>query len=176
MKYRVAVLLVFVCLLAAACGSDATESSPESTSAAPLAPAADATSAAPPTPAAEATSTAPPAPAADATPVSASIQDFKHQDLSVAIGTTVTWTQRDSASHTTTSGSPGSPDEIWDSGRLSNGGTFTHTFTKTGEFPYYCSVHPSMKATIKVVETLAEGGMPTADTESSTVETDDFDY
>ena len=194
MTYRVAALLVFVCLLAAACGSDATETSPEATSASPRAPAAagatpiaanvQATALPTQTPRSRATSaptsTPTPAPttppAADAATVSASIQDFKHQDLSVAIGTTVTWTQSDAASHTTTSGSPGNPDGIWDSGRLSNGGTFSHTFTETGELLYYCSIHPSMKATIKIVEAMAEAGKPTGDTESSNGETDDLGY
>ena len=38
----------------------------------------------------------------------------------------------------TTSGRPGMPNGIWDSGVRSQGATFTHTFNSAGTFPYYC--------------------------------------
>ena len=50
--------------------------------------------------------------------VQANIQNFTHQDLTVEVGGTVVWTQKDGASHTTTSGAPGSSDGVWDSGTL----------------------------------------------------------
>src|SRR5262249_52591008 len=40
-----------------------------------------------------------------------------------------------------TSGVPGAPNGIWDSGILMQGATFTHTFNSTGTFPYYCIPH-----------------------------------
>jgi hypothetical protein len=45
------------------------------------------------------------------------------------------------ALHTSTSDSQSGP-EVWDSGFLSSG-TFSHTFTTPGSFPYYCAIHSS---------------------------------
>ena len=33
------------------------------------------------------------------------------------------------------------PDGTWDSGTLSNGGTFSHVFGQAGNFHYYCRFH-----------------------------------
>jgi plastocyanin len=52
----------------------------------------------------------------------------------------VTWTW-DSSGHSTTSGRPGMPNGVWDSGIRTQGATFTHTFNSVGTFPYYCRVH-----------------------------------
>ena len=43
--------------------------------------------------------------------------------------------------HSSTSGSPGMPNGLWDSGILHLGATFSHTFNTGGTFPYYCTVH-----------------------------------
>jgi plastocyanin len=66
---------------------------------------------------------------------------FRFVPWSVTIhpGDQVKWTWV-SSGHSTTSGSPGMPNGIWDSGVLSQGATFTHTFNSTGTFPYYCTV------------------------------------
>ena len=61
-------------------------------------------------------------------------------------GETVVWINRDSAPHTVTSDSG---NEI-NSPQLSNEQVYSHLFSNTGTFNYYCSVHPSMKATIIV--------------------------
>src|ERR1041385_4529138 len=65
---------------------------------------------------------------------------FTFLPLSVTIhpGDQVTWTW-DSSGHSTTSGSPGMPNGIWDSGVRSQGATFTYTFNSVGTFPYYCT-------------------------------------
>lgn len=58
----------------------------------------------------------------------------------VNIGDTVTWNFV-SAFHSTTSDSISGP-ETWDSGVVVSAGTmFSHTFTNSGTYPYYCSVH-----------------------------------
>ena len=84
---------------------------------------------------------------------------FKPADLEVESGTTVTWTQRDTAPHTVTSGSieQGSagvtqqPDGRFDSGRLAAGETFEHTFEEPGTYPFFCSLHPAtMRGEIRV--------------------------
>jgi plastocyanin len=79
--------------------------------------------------------------------VNVNIIDFGFQPANVTIkaGDTVKWTNTGSFVHTTTSGTTtgGSrhPDGLWDSGSLSTGQTFSHTFTKAGAFPYYCTPH-----------------------------------
>lgn len=47
--------------------------------------------------------------------------------------------------HSTTSSSG-----LWDSGLHTNGFTFTHTFTNSGSFPYICTLHPFMTASVTV--------------------------
>lgn len=65
--------------------------------------------------------------------------------LSVPVGTTVIWTNRDSTAHTTTS-----VDGVWNSTPLQPGDTFSYTFTTPGSYKYYCAFHPFMKGTITV--------------------------
>ena len=82
----------------------------------------------------------------------AGIQNFAHQDLTVQVGGTVVWTQRDNSIHTNTSGIPQKPDGLWDSGFLNQNQTFSRTFTQPGTFLYFCTIHPSMIATITVTD------------------------
>jgi plastocyanin len=69
--------------------------------------------------------------------------------LSVTIhpGDQVKWTWA-SSGHSTTSGRPGMPNGIWDSGVRSQGATFTRTFNSVGTFPYYCRVHSEVGTVI----------------------------
>jgi plastocyanin len=70
---------------------------------------------------------------------------FGPASLSVAAGTTVTWTNSDSAPHTAT-GDDGS----FDSSNIAPGATFSHAFETAGTFAYHCSLHPNMTGTIEV--------------------------
>jgi plastocyanin len=72
---------------------------------------------------------------------------FDPPSLSVVVGTTVTWTNQDSAPHTVTSDAGD-----WDSGRLSQGQSFSRTFDQAGTFAYHCAVHSSMTGTIVVTQ------------------------
>jgi plastocyanin len=65
---------------------------------------------------------------------------FTPSSLTIQIGDTVKWTWS-ATGHSSTSGTPGTPDGIWNSGILNQGATFTHTFTTAGSFPYYCMPH-----------------------------------
>ena len=65
---------------------------------------------------------------------------FSPPTVTVAPGETVIWSFQ--AFHTSTSDTPVGP-EVWDSGFLSSG-TFSHTFTTPGNYPYYCQVHEEM--------------------------------
>jgi nitrite reductase (NO-forming) len=90
-------------------------------------------------------------------PGSSSLTDtaFQPNPASVKVGDTVTWTNNDSQPHTVVSGSNGTPDGKFDSSPNFNplivpGGTFEHTFTEAGEYPYYCALHPNMVGTVSV--------------------------
>jgi plastocyanin len=85
--------------------------------------------------------------------VTSEIRDFALQNLTIEVGTTVTWVNRDPVSHTSTSGVPGWPSGLWDSELLSADASFSHTFSETGEFEFFCIPHNSfMKATVTVVD------------------------
>jgi plastocyanin len=70
---------------------------------------------------------------------------FNPSTLTVKVGTTVTWTNADSAPHTVTAN-----DGSFASGDLNQGDSFSFTFTTAGTYAYHCGVHPGMKATITV--------------------------
>ncbi len=124
----------------------------------------------PPTPTTEptATSTPSPTPSPTATPepvaVSSDIVDFKLENLAIEVGTTVEWTNRDVVPHTSTSGVSPMRDGTWDSLNLSTNGRYSFTFDEAGEFPYWCTVHPFMTATVTVVESGGGGTMGIAAT------------
>ena len=75
------------------------------------------------------------------------IQDFvfKPAELMVSPGTKVTWINKDEAPHTATS-----VDKKFNSGGLDTDDKFSFVFNEKGEYPYFCALHPQMKATITV--------------------------
>lgn len=75
---------------------------------------------------------------------------FKPSPIEVRTGATVRWTQRDNTMHTVTSGTPGAADGRFQSANLAEGATFGFTFTSAGSFPYFCSIHDSMRGEVRV--------------------------
>jgi len=71
---------------------------------------------------------------------------FSPSEMTVSVGDTVVWTNRDSAGHTVVSDTG---NEL-NSALLSNGQTYSHTFTQAGTYNYHCSIHPSMTGKIIV--------------------------
>ena len=65
-------------------------------------------------------------------------------------GEPVVWINADSAAHTVTSGLPGTPDAIFDSGMVMPNQKWEFVFTDSGEYPYYCMVHPWMTGKVVV--------------------------
>jgi len=65
---------------------------------------------------------------------------FFPSSVTIQPGDTVQWTWSASG-HSSTSGTPGLPNGLWDSGILNQGATFSHTFPSAGSFPYFCSPH-----------------------------------
>lgn len=80
--------------------------------------------------------------------VNISSSQFCPASRTVSSGATVTWTNLDGITHTSTSDV--SSTETWSSGNLGNGGSFAHQFNTPGTFPYHCAVHPGMQGTIIV--------------------------
>ena len=74
--------------------------------------------------------------------------DFTPNSVTVKPGTTVTWTDADTADHWVVS-APASP-EAFDLGRQRTGKVVSHTFTQSGTYPYYCNLHNYMKGTVVV--------------------------
>ncbi len=82
-------------------------------------------------------------PSGNAASVSISNFAFNPQQLTVAKGTTVQWTNNDSVAHSVNS-------DLFNSPLISTGQSFEFTFNSTGSFDYHCAVHPSMTGTIIV--------------------------
>lgn len=75
---------------------------------------------------------------------------FAPPELSVAMGTTVTWTNRDDVTHTVTSGKPGTKSGLFDKELSGPGTSTTFAFSTAGEFPYFCNIHQSMTGKVIV--------------------------
>ena len=73
---------------------------------------------------------------------------FKPQELSVAVGTKVTWTQLDTAPHTVVSKS--GPMVLNSPFMEHVGDKYSYTFTSPGTYEYWCTVHPEMVAKVIV--------------------------
>jgi plastocyanin len=71
---------------------------------------------------------------------------FGPMTMTVAAGTTVTWTNEDDVPHTVVS----EDTKTFKSKALDTGEHFSYTFAKPGKYPYFCSVHPKMIAEIVV--------------------------
>jgi plastocyanin len=72
---------------------------------------------------------------------------FSPGTLTVPVGTTVTWTNRDSEVHTVTAND--APPTFKSAG-LDTDDTFSFTFNKAGTYSYHCSLHPHMTGKIVV--------------------------
>ena len=69
---------------------------------------------------------------------------FSPAELTVKVGTTVTWTNHDDIPHTVVSAGK------FRSKAMDTDNSFSFTFTDAGEYKYFCSLHPHMTGTIKV--------------------------
>lgn len=70
---------------------------------------------------------------------------FGPTDLTVAVGTTVTWTNRDDIPHTVVS-----TEKVFKSKVLDTDEKFSFTFSTPGTYPYFCSIHPKMTGKVVV--------------------------
>jgi plastocyanin len=73
---------------------------------------------------------------------------FLPDTVRIAPGRTVTWVNCESAAaeaHTSTA-----DDRAWDSPLLRRGDSYSHTFTATGSFGYFCLPHAGMRGAVIV--------------------------
>jgi nitrite reductase (NO-forming) len=81
---------------------------------------------------------------------------FSPNLIRIKVGGTVTWINDDNNLHTVTSGIPNTANagQTFDSGLtalIMPTKIYSHKFTNTGEFSYFCRVHPTMVGKILVV-------------------------
>lgn len=91
-------------------------------------------------------STAKGTPAARGTEISINNAKYRPKNLSIKVGTTLTWTNNDSVPQSVTSDTPG----LFDSGLLQPGGTFSYTFAQAGTFPYHSTATTSTFGSVTV--------------------------
>ncbi len=65
--------------------------------------------------------------------------------VTVPVGTTITWTNRDDIPHTVVSTEGAFKSKVLDTDEK-----FSFTFSKAGSFPYFCSIHPKMTGKVVV--------------------------
>ena len=70
---------------------------------------------------------------------------FDPGTITVAANTTITWTNKDGVAHTVTSNTG-----LFESGTISINRIWSHKFETAGSYPYHCTIHPSMTATVIV--------------------------
>jgi len=70
---------------------------------------------------------------------------FSAPDLTVSAGDTVVWVNKDFYPHTATSKQGG-----FDSDDIAPEKSWKYVAKKKGDFPYICTIHPSMKGTLHV--------------------------
>jgi plastocyanin len=70
---------------------------------------------------------------------------FGPESLTVPVGATVTWTNRDDIPHTVVS-----TDGVFKSKVRDTDEKFSYTFDKAGTYSYYCSLHPKMVGKVVV--------------------------
>ena len=70
---------------------------------------------------------------------------FSPATLTVAVNTTVVWTNKDGYAHTVTSNTA-----LFDSGNMDGNATYSFQFTTKGSYKYHCAYHSAMIGTIIV--------------------------
>jgi plastocyanin len=80
------------------------------------------------------------------------IEDFAYapSTVTIRVGDTVTWTNRDALAHTATG-------DGWDTGDIEAGASAAIRFDRAGTYAYLCTPHPTMTGTI-VVRAAGGGG------------------
>jgi plastocyanin len=79
-------------------------------------------------------------------------QPFSPSNLTVKVGSTVTWVNKDPVAHTVTSTSVPNGAPPFDSGVILYGYSYSLKLNQVGVYHYYCNIHPSMTGVIIVTQ------------------------
>lgn len=137
MTLRPTVLVLASLMALTACGDDGVVTSSPTASSTPVAAASPAS--------AGGTTRAEPGASAR---VTIARSRFDNVELRVVAGTTVVFENTDAFVHTITSTDASSIE--FDSGEIGQDQTFEITFDEAGEYPYFCRIHPTMRAVVVV--------------------------
>jgi len=85
--------------------------------------------------------------------VTISASGYSPASLTIAMGSTVTWTNNDNAAHTVTTA-----DGNISSGDIAAGSSFSKTFATSGTYSYYDAHNTSMMGTVVVITSSGGGG------------------
>jgi len=69
---------------------------------------------------------------------------FNPPQLTVHRGDSIVWVNNDLVPHTATA------DKVFDSGSIAVNASWSYVATKSGQYPYHCTFHPTMKGKITV--------------------------
>ena len=77
------------------------------------------------------------------------IKEFMYspKELTVAVGTKVTWVNDDQVPHTVSE-----VNKVFRSGALDTDDSFSYTFLIPGTFEYFCILHPQMIGSVRVTQ------------------------
>jgi plastocyanin len=77
------------------------------------------------------------------------IKEFMYspKELTVAVGTKVTWVNDDQVPHTVVE-----VNKVFRSGALDTNDSFSYTFLLPGTFEYFCILHPQMIGSVRVTQ------------------------
>ena len=89
---------------------------------------------------------------------------YEPAEVTVPAGATVVWFNKGEEDHTVTA-----DDKSFDSGMKKPGASWQWTFTKAGQYSYYCAPHPWMKGTVRVVAARSAAEAPVTATSATTV-------
>jgi plastocyanin len=78
---------------------------------------------------------------------------FSPATVTVHVGDLITWRNTGKAPHTATA-----DDGSFDTGTVTPGQSASHMFTRPGTFTYYCTIHPNMKGTVRVLGASGSSG------------------
>jgi plastocyanin len=124
-RIRFVVSMMLVLLVLAACGESATDTPAQG-------------------------DTAPPMTGGEEVEIVMQNTTFQPAEITIQAGTRVTWSNDDPFPHTVTSGTRGDPTDLFDSGNLGGGQSFSYTFEEAGTYEYFCGIHPGMAGTVIV--------------------------
>jgi plastocyanin len=71
---------------------------------------------------------------------------FTPSSITVAAGTTITWTNKDNVTHNVTS----NDGRFTNSPSMASGAVYSFKFDTKGTYGYICSIHPTMTGTVTV--------------------------